>query len=1114
MKQVVIKLSNAQFLNLCKNYSIESRNVIEISYEHEQHTYTKVIALPSKNVAHYRTINYDADLKDKNDTIISRFNHVEDISEKEYDKGKSNAASFDIRYTLSAKANDASWELFIKASALYEAPVVDMNEVFAEHVREMQEMTVSNADLATFHEWRLVATWKGEGPNIDQESYDKLVGAVVKERQRLPPDVFRLVQAYQKPARNTRELLLENTIDHEKFNIILKKLHIADVEIIKRIIVEHPGIDNNVVDHYETVLGKKPTDKSTRTLYSRRTIYSGNVVDIGVIINDVKTSAFDKPMVSSTDNIHFQQVVIKTIDNWEFILIAEKVINASDDESFKNSIELLKKEAKTPNGIHSFLTDYYIYAKWLGATVPDVEELINANNFMRSISEYSNIIGRLCVLLGLKKGKTLKEITNAPISIDRNNYAEIYPPVDYYITEKTEGIHALVYIVKNDCYLITNTIVKLPFKQQGDAHSTHLFEGELIYKKKTGTVDGGIPDVTEDNIRDYKLGLFDVLLYKSENYTVLPTNERLAKLDDATAIVKSVVDAYSKEFVHTIGMMQGNELTDVSDLVKGELKKAFDAIWNKERDHEIDGIIIQTAYKPYYDMKIWKWKPEDKISVDFLIKECPKQLAGKLPYESKKNKKLYWLFCGISRSQFIKLNKKLPPYYTEIFPSYDEAQVDATTDKGRDLDRGRKHDKHSTDKNKRDRRGIKGGRDTVITNANYFPIHFSPSNLPLSYLYWATKEEEAMVAGMVSDQHSTGTAPLDGFIGEFVYKRDGNADSEGTGEWRLLRIRRDREVDLQAGNYYGNNYTTAELTWESILNPVLYKDLYDFDSSGSYFRENKLDVYRAQTGYNSFVKGALISKYCKNAKWIIDMAGGRGADLGRYIDAGVKHATFVDIDRDALTTLVSRKLSYKKKEVTDITTIHSDLNDASTTYDKIDNMRRELGLPDKVDAVVCNFAIQYLMSNIKNFCDILSKIIKPGGYFVCTALDGQRIIDLIKTEGVEYDDSLIIEEDGSTKYQLKRKFKSDVLTESGQIIGVKLPFSRGELYDEELVNFIYLVKTFNDAGFELEKFGEFTPERVKVDFKIDLPHIAKDMTIGDRTWVSLYSYMVVKKTKE
>lgn len=93
---------------------------------------------------------------------------------------------------------------------------------------------------------------------------------------------------------------------------------------------------------------------------------------------------------------------------------------------------------------------------------------------------------------------------------------------------------------------------------------------------------------------------------------------------------------------------------------------------------------------------------------------------------------------------------------------------------------------------------IKVEQSIIPNNANdYFPALFSPSDKPYEHIYW-------------SDQ-----ANLHGEIGEFIYENT----------WKLMRLRTDRKIEVERGNYFGNDHRTAENNWFTINNPLTIHDI-------------------------------------------------------------------------------------------------------------------------------------------------------------------------------------------------------------------------------------------------------------------------------------------------
>ena len=1025
-----------------------------------------------------------------------------------------------IRYTQcgSYTVDDIIYEL--QASAVFECedPNKCDENLHKEYIGKLKDFS-EHIDLSEFNEWRLTVT----ASKITQDMVGKCTSWTLG-RERIPASIFNLYQEYKKLPRKVlpdnafiRLKLGGPSFNEQLYDTIYKRLAAENhtFTTTKRVYIERPLTpENKVIDIRETILADTQSVKNFR----RSTItYSTKVLDVPCeVYYNAPINEFTPDAVSK--NIYLQYIVNTVSNNWNIKLVSEISVRYDDSDKLAISVAKLKEISKgTLYPVNSLFSAKSIEVTWDSRDkLPTYDDFMYITNVMLGISQDVIMIRKLANVLG-KHDDTLKDITNAPYGIDRVEYSRVFPPYDYMITEKTEGVHAVVWVHNSKVMIITDEVIELPTSEtiSGD----YVIEGEIIYKGRDD-VDPSKIKVIPSKIKDYLFLAFDVLMYNSELMTDEITQVRISKLDDAVDVIKSAIPAEVKEFITLPTPADIAEAMIPDDKYRADLKESFDKVWKRLYDYETDGIIIQQASKSYYNTKIYKWKPADKLSIDFLVKECPSSMLGKFPYEQKAGKRLFWLFSGISRDKFNELHKRLPPAYMDLFPSYVELSGKQDTRRdGRQYDRrperqqgrperqqgrperphgnqrdgqhGRQHDRHA---GRRDQKGnVKGGRDIKIVNSNYFPIHFSPSDDPLAYLFWVSNDELKTFGTDYED--------LDGRIGEFIYDGD---------SWRLLRIRYDREVNLAAGKYYGNNYGVAELTWEAIRNPLQYDDLHDFDASRGYFQEEKQSIYKAQTGYNSFVKTTLVNKYSRNNKWLIDMAGGRGADIGRYSEANVGHVTVVDVDRDALTELIARKIRYKK-ELMDLTTIHADLNEMNAAVGKIKTLQKNINLPEQADTVYCNFAIHYMIDTIDEFAKGINELVKKDGYFIYTCLDGSKVFNLLKENGVKQGESWILEENTAIKYQIQRKYKSDEFTDKGQRIAVKLPFSREELYEEPLANMDYINKSFTKMGFSVEQLGGFASQDFAKQFGIPLPRITKDLTNNDNTWVGLYSYCILKK---
>jgi len=100
-------------------------------------------------------------------------------------------------------------------------------------------------------------------------------------------------------------------------------------------------------------------------------------------------------------------------------------------------------------------------------------------------------------------------------------------------------------------------------------------------------------------------------------------------------------------------------------------------------------------------------------------------------------------------------------------------------------------------------------------------------------------------------------------------------------------------------------------------------------------------------------------------------------------------------------------------------------------------------------------------------------------------------------------------EKGIKKYSIKRMFTSGKIELAGQKIGVLLPFSAGEYYEEFLTNEAALTAEFAARGFELTVNANIVDSLP--DFEARNQSITSRLTDGDRKWLSLYGEVVYKR---
>jgi ubiquinone/menaquinone biosynthesis C-methylase UbiE len=148
-------------------------------------------------------------------------------------------------------------------------------------------------------------------------------------------------------------------------------------------------------------------------------------------------------------------------------------------------------------------------------------------------------------------------------------------------------------------------------------------------------------------------------------------------------------------------------------------------------------------------------------------------------------------------------------------------------------------------------------------------------------------------------------------------------------------------------------------------------DAHTYFSKGAVSRGSSRSV-AMKTFHNTVVKDALYAKYLANARTLLELGVGRGADVGRIAAHGrlLAHVTAVDVDADALRECETRWA--KARHAAALRTLRLDLADKGATV---------RAFPSKFDCVVCHFALHYFADNA---AAVIRATVEPGGYAIVT----------------------------------------------------------------------------------------------------------------------------------
>lgn len=746
---------------------------------------------------------------------------------------------------------------------------------------------------------------------------------------------------------------------------------------------------------------------------------------------------------------------------------------------------------------------------WL---TPAYENVLEYQHEIYSIAE--RLIKDRYTLGGFRSRNGLKNLVNQPLQLTNDVFkSELLPNIDkYFLSNKIDGERVLVKMSNEPelKIILAGEVLNLVelIKDPKKLLKYTLVDAEYIPStSKSSKSSNSKKDSSKNKSKEKspRIFIFDVLYYDGNKMTQLPFQER-EKLLDKIALVFN--EATNIKCERKIMIPLSKDPKDKKNYYKKQIEKVFNM---KFTSTEIDGLIFtpfnsingnkeHVKYKygypdDYFDMKVYKWKPPEKSTIDFLILKAPDSLLGKKPFIKKKGKILYLLFCGIKKNLMNKINITYMNDYKKI---------------------------------------ISG----IHIKSDNYPIQFSPSSNPNAYLYYAPDS--------IKDIH--------GKVGEFVGRKR-NADemleedkddiiTQNEIIWELVKMRPDKDIEVQRGVSYGNSFRTAELIYDTYAHPLTLEMLISEPSSQNseiqYFQQTKSPMYIPPTKLNAFVKFQLM-KQLEGKDWILDLASGKGNDLFIYDCLRIKNGIFIDIDASALNELNNRKYSLgdskfyvfcdPPNEHIKVYTVESDTTvpysetlmklkniscPITQSYDsklleqssKNNKIKREKR--DGVDAVIINFAIHYMIhdkESLTNIINLVDKSLKSGGIFIFTCFDGSRVFDLLKK--TQYKKSWDIHQDNALKYSIKKKYKNDKFTDFGLQIGVVHPFSKGEYYDENLLGIERVIKEFEKNGYKLHQyssFGDWIPKFKQFDKRF-----GELLTDDDEKYVSLYSYVSLYK---
>ncbi len=638
--------------------------------------------------------------------------------------------------------------------------------------------------------------------------------------------------------------------------------------------------------------------------------------------------------------------------------------------------------------------------------------------------------------------------------------------MNYYVTDKADGERTLLFImpITGQCILIRrdghliNVGVNIP------EYSSSIFDGEFITN-----------DVNGNYVR--WLYIFDAYIIKGKNITKQPfslpkdTNGRYIHILNLAAHWKAgenityeetkyKMQIYAKNYVAGNYNIAGKQVNNDGEIFNGckailsKVNTKYGGLLDKGHlfSYAVDGLIFQPmalGVRQNYGKEVvdvidgrWfanlKWKPPQNNTIDFMVKfiKDPQTNTFAKEYINNTEYIVGMLFIkvyhstALNRDENIKnlglrmINEGLkeedfPTDYpfTPIYPNYCE----------------------------------RGATGNIINKCN------------LIYIPYKNNTARAENGDIIEN----------GMTVECLFNLE-------TKKWTAYKTRPNKQP---------NAINTVFAAWRLINNPITIAHITGEetpDDANIYYKDGDNFETQPLKKFNNYVKRTLIDRILsgKKSPSVMDLACGQLGDMHKYISNGV--GLFVGIeyaidnlinkkDGAAVRILYSGNERFQQKAVL----IHGDASrniangeccfDIQNKY-YVDilygrhkptanaKLMQLYGLAvNQFNAVICNFAIHYMLDSEVQFGSFLQNVkenLKEGGYFLITCQDGGEILKLLK----ENDDVYTVDVNG--KEILRIELENINVSFKNSYYGQKIIYGYETFYRpsvENLVNTDFLI---------------------------------------------------------
>lgn len=490
---------------------------------------------------------------------------------------------------------------------------------------------------------------------------------------------------------------------------------------------------------------------------------------------------------------------------------------------------------------------------------------------------------------------------NKPVNLKIPNM--LYKSFNPAVTVKLDGERAFLLLREEGCYLLSPPldVVKIGSGVSDELNNTYI-DGELI----TGYNDDGIVE--------RQFFAFDILFNKGDDVRNELFLKRLQYLVDISPTLEEKFDElYFTKTFHGPRIVLDKV---IPELQGDSYNRTTKALHESEFEyHPTDGLIYQSL-GPYINDDTYKWKPADKMTIDFLVNNVKSTSDG------------YRLRLNVSD----------------------------------------------------------GSRRVVFNGTKKHPF----------------------TGSALSPEPTFEGRPLEGAIVEMKWNFD-------TNNFEPLRFRDDRS--------YPNGMRTAQSVWTDIINPIPVETV-------------RGDDLRVMRRYHNNKKKAMLQRHFSRRDVILDIGSGRGGDLNKWVDIGLRKVFVVEPNDTNLAELQRRKSKTNLKQTT-VVPINSGAEETDVIAKKIRK--------DPLNGIVSFFSMTFFPSSEEVYEGFIKtlKLLPKGGKFIGIVMDGEEVqgkLDEAREEIKEGYSAPVYSEKDEPPFTIKQKSE---FTDSiyGQTIEIDIPES-------------------------------------------------------------------------